>query len=169
MLRSGENPAWPIWLSARFSVFWKWICWEHFWEFLRINLNKFRRFPVKEEIKKEEVDSRFWFHVWIVVIFISKWSDLSLFWHLAFWSLAFWHLAIWQETFQHKNTADPYTLIRFANFWAKIISMAQLLQNYSNLNDFDYSRCRKVRKIEKRPKKILKAKQRPEVEKSKFS
>ena len=62
-----------------------------------------------------------------------------------------------------------FTLIRFANFWAKIISMAKLLQNYSNLNDFDYSRCRKVRKIEKRPKKILKAKQRPEVEKSKFS
>ena len=47
--------------------------------------------------------------------------------------------------------------------------MAKLLQNNLNLNDFEYSRYLKARKIEKRPKKDLKAKQRPEVEKSKFS
>ena len=63
----------------------------------------------------------------------------------------------------------PCTLIHFAKFSAKIVLMAKLLQNNSNLNDFEYSRYLKARKIEKRPKKILKAKQRPEVEKSKFS
>ena len=47
--------------------------------------------------------------------------------------------------------------------------VAKLLQNNSNLNDFEYSRHLKTRKIEKRPKKILKAKRRPEVENPKFS
>ena len=53
--------------------------------------------------------------------------------------------------------------------FSKIVLMAKLLQNNSNLNDFEQSRHLKARKIEKRPKNFLKAKQRPEVEKSKFS
>ena len=53
--------------------------------------------------------------------------------------------------------------------FSKIVLMAKLLQNNSNLNDFEQSRHLKARKIEKRPKIFLKAKQRPEVEKSKFS
>ena len=61
------------------------------------------------------------------------------------------------------------TLIQFAKFSAKILLMAKLLQNYSNLNDLEYSRHLKARKVEKRPKNFLKAKQRPEVEKPKFS
>ena len=61
------------------------------------------------------------------------------------------------------------TLIQFAKFSAKILLMAKLLQNYSNLNDLEYSRHLKARKVEKRPKFFLKAKQRPEVEKPKFS
>ena len=61
------------------------------------------------------------------------------------------------------------TLIQFAKFSAKILLMAKLLQNYSNLNDLEYSRHLMARKVEKRPKKFLKAKQRPEVEKPKFS
>ena len=44
--------------------------------------------------------------------------------------------------------------------------MAKLLQNNSNLNDFEYSRYLKARKIEKRPKNILKAK--PQVQNQKF-
>ena len=47
--------------------------------------------------------------------------------------------------------------------------MAKLVQNNSNLNDFEYSRNLKARKVKKRSKKILKAKQRPEVEKPKFT
>ena len=62
-----------------------------------------------------------------------------------------------------------YTLIWFAKFSAKTVLMATLLQNNSNLNELEYSRHLKASKIEKRSKKILKAKQRPEVEKSKFS
>ena len=46
--------------------------------------------------------------------------------------------------------------------------MAKLLQNNSILNNFEYSRCLKARKIEKRPKIFLKAKQRPEVKKPNF-
>ena len=65
--------------------------------------------------------------------------------------------------------APLITLIHFAKFSAKIVLMAKLLQNNSNLNDFEQSRHLKARKIEKRPKNFLKAKQRPEVEKSKFS
>ena len=61
------------------------------------------------------------------------------------------------------------TLIQAAKFSAKTVLLAKLLQNNSNLNDFEYSRHLKARKIEKRPKKFLKAKQRPEVEKPKFS
>ena len=61
------------------------------------------------------------------------------------------------------------TLIQAAKFSAKTVLMAKLLQNNSNLNDYEYSRHLKARKIEKRPKQILKAKQRPEVEKPKFS
>ena len=64
---------------------------------------------------------------------------------------------------------DTYTLIQAATFSAKTVLLAKLLQNNSNLNDFEYSRHLKARKIEKRPKKFLKAKQRPEVEKPKFS
>ena len=47
--------------------------------------------------------------------------------------------------------------------------MAKLLQNGSNLNDLEYLRHLKARKIEKRPKYFLKANQRPDIEKSKFS
>ena len=54
-------------------------------------------------------------------------------------------------------------------FFSKNYLMAKLLQNNSNLNDLEYSRHLKARKVEKRPKKFLKAKQRPEVEKPKFS
>ena len=61
------------------------------------------------------------------------------------------------------------TLIQFAKFSAKNLLMAKLLQNYSNLNDLEYSRHLMARKVEKRPKIFLKAKQRPEVEKPKFS
>ena len=61
------------------------------------------------------------------------------------------------------------TLIQFAKFSAKILLMAKLHQNYSNLNDLEYSRHLMARKVEKRPKNFLKAKQRPEVEKPKFS
>jgi hypothetical protein len=45
-------------------------------------------------------------------------------------------------------------LIRFAKFSAKIVLIAKLLQNNSNLNDFEYSRYLKARKIEKRPKEF---------------
>ena len=45
------------------------------------------------------------------------------------------------------------TLIRFAKFSAKNVLMAKLLQNNSNVNDFEYSRHLKVRKIEKKAKK----------------
>ena len=61
------------------------------------------------------------------------------------------------------------TLIRFAKFSAKNVLMAKLLQNGSNLKDLEYSRHLKARKIEIRPKYFLKANQRPEIEKSKFS
>ena len=61
------------------------------------------------------------------------------------------------------------TLIRFAKFLAKIVLMTKLLQNYSNLNDLEYSRHLKARKLKKRPKYFLKANHRPEVEKLKFS
>ena len=54
-------------------------------------------------------------------------------------------------------------------FFSKNYLMAKLLQNNSNLNDLEYSRHLKVRKIEKKAKKNLKAKQRPEVKKPKFS
>ena len=47
-----------------------------------------------------------------------------------------------------------YTLIHFAKFSAKIVLMAKLLQNNSNLNGFECSRYLKARKIEKRQKKI---------------
>ena len=47
--------------------------------------------------------------------------------------------------------------------------MAKLLQNGSNLNDLEYLRHLKARKIEKRPKYFLKANQRLEVEKLEFS
>ena len=43
------------------------------------------------------------------------------------------------------------------------------IQNHSNLNYLEYSRHLKARKVEKRPKIFLEAKQRPEVEKPKFS
>ena len=62
-----------------------------------------------------------------------------------------------------------HTLICFAKYSAKNVFMAKLLQNNSNLNDFEYSTHLKARKIYKRPKKILKAKKRPEVEKPKSS
>ena len=58
------------------------------------------------------------------------------------------------------------TLIRSAKFSAKTVLMAKLLRKKSNLNDFEYSRYLKARKIEKRPKKILKAK--PKVQNPKF-
>ena len=45
------------------------------------------------------------------------------------------------------------TLIRFAKFSAITVLMAKLLQNYSDLNDLEYSRHLKVRKIEKKAKK----------------
>ena len=61
------------------------------------------------------------------------------------------------------------TLIQFAKFSAKILLTAKLLQNYSNLNNLEYSRHLKARKVKKRPKIFLKATQRPEVEKPKFS
>ena len=67
---------------------------------------------MKGDIKKEEVDSRFWFHVsldcgnfYFKMILGDSQSGLSLFWHLAFW-----HLAIWQETFQHKYFAPFETV-----------------------------------------------------------
>ena len=60
------------------------------------------------------------------------------------------------------------TLIWAAKFSAKTVSMPKLLQNNSNLNDFEYSRHLKARKIEKKAKNFLKAKQRPELEKPKF-
>ena len=50
--------------------------------------------------------------------------------------------------------SEPLTLIWFAKFSAKTVSMPKLLQNNSNLNDFEYSRHLKARKIEKRPKKF---------------
>ena len=62
-----------------------------------------------------------------------------------------------------------FTLFQAAKFSAKTVLMPKLLQNDSNLNDYEYSRHLKARKIEKRPKKILKAKQRPDVENPKFS
>ena len=65
--------------------------------------------------------------------------------------------------------SHSYTLIQFAKFSAKILLMVKLLQNYSNLNYLEYSRHLKARKVEKRPNNFLKAKQRPEVEKPKFS
>ena len=72
---------------------------------------------MKEEIKKEEVDSRFWFHVsldcgnfYFKMILGDSQSGLNLFWHLAFWYLAFRHLAFWQETFQHKYFVPFETL-----------------------------------------------------------
>ena len=71
--------------------------------------------------------------------------------------------------YKFKIKDDMDTLIQFARFSAKILLMAKLLQNYSNLSDLEYSRHQKARKVEKRKKKILKAKQRPEVEKPKFS
>ena len=40
-------------------------------------------------------------------------------------------------------------------FFSKIYLMAKLLQNNSNLNDLEYSRHLKVRKIEKKAKKIF--------------
>ena len=46
------------------------------------------------------------------------------------------------------------TLIWAAKFSAKTVSMPKVLQNNSNLNDFEYSRHLKARKIEKRPKKF---------------
>jgi hypothetical protein len=49
-----------------------------------------------------------------------------------------------------------YTLIRFGKFSAKTVLMAKLLQNNSNLNDLEYSRHLKARKIEKRTRKIFK-------------
>ena len=84
------------------------------------------------------------------------------------------HLTIfWRCTFDVWSTMcsyfPQYTLIQAAKFTAKTLLMAKLLQNNSNLNDFEYSRHLKARKIEKRPKNFLKAKQRPEVEKPKFS
>ena len=47
-----------------------------------------------------------------------------------------------------------FTLIQFVKFSAKILLMAKLLQNYSNLNYLGYSRHLKARKVEKRPKKF---------------
>ena len=67
------------------------------------------------------------------------------------------------------GSGQHITLIQAAKFQAKTVLVAKLLQNNSNLNDFEYSRHLKARKIEKRPKNFLKAKQRPEVEKPKFS
>ena len=49
------------------------------------------------------------------------------------------------------------TLIRFAKFLAKTVFIVKLLQNNSNLNDFEYSTDLKAKIIEKRQKKILKA------------
>ena len=75
------------------------------------------------------------------------------------------------STFFQYSKSPPSTTHtdHFAKFSAKIVLLTKLLQNNSNLNDFEYSRYLKARKIEKRPKIFLKAKQRPEVEKSKFS
>ena len=73
------------------------------------------------------------------------------------------------ESLQSEGEVIIITLIQFAKFSAKILLMAKLLQNYSNLNDLEYSRHLMARKVEKRPKNFLKAKQRPEVEKPKFS
>ena len=55
-----------------------------------------------------------------------------------------------------KNSA-LVTLIHFAKFSAKIVLMAKLPQNNSNLNDFEQSRQLKARKIEKKAKKIFEA------------
>ena len=73
------------------------------------------------------------------------------------------------ESYPSKPTHRQNTLIQFAKFSAKILLIAKLLQNYSNLTYLEYSRHLKARNVEKRPKKFLKAKQRPEVEKAKFS
>ena len=75
----------------------------------------------------------------------------------------YWHLlcALLNEIRFFWNGLQHYTLIQAAKFSAKTVLMAKLLQNNSNLNDFEFSRHVKARKIEKRAKKFLKAKGRP--------
>ena len=54
------------------------------------------------------------------------------------------------ESLYHTTHTDPV-----CEFFSKIYLMAKLLQKNSNLNDLEYSRHMKVRKIEKKAKKIF--------------
>ena len=53
-------------------------------------------------------------------------------------------------------------------FFSKKYLMAKLLQNNSNLNDLEYSRHLKVRKIEKKAKKIFEGQTKAKGGKTQF-
>ena len=60
-----------------------------------------------------------------------------------------------KENVRILKNCQTYHTDPVCEFFSKNCLMAKLLQNNSNLNDFEYSRHLKVRKIEKKAKKIF--------------